>query len=84
MLRPSGRRQRRRRHQSRPGRGARHATADGATDGRPHVPRVRLPREAGERPSPSNAGGRSGPPARAEGKAPTRLALLPSTDDEHP
>jgi hypothetical protein len=83
-LRPSGRRQRRRRHQSHPGRGARHAAADDATDGRPRVPRVRLLRKAGECPSPPNAGGRSGPPAYAEGEAPTRLALLPSTDDEHP
>jgi hypothetical protein len=83
-LRPSGRRQRQRQHQSYLGRGARHATADGATDGRPRVPGVRLLRKAGERPSPSNAGGRSGPPAHTEGEAPTRLALLPSTDDEHP
>jgi hypothetical protein len=43
---PSGRRQRRRRHQSRPGRGANHAAADSATDG--------------ERPSPPNTEGRSG------------------------
>jgi hypothetical protein len=33
---------------------------------------------------PPNAGGRSGPPDHAEGEAPTQLALLPSTDDEHP
>jgi hypothetical protein len=46
-LYPSGRRQHRRRHQSRPGRGARHAAADSATDG--------------ERPSPPNTEGRSGP-----------------------
>jgi hypothetical protein len=83
-LHPSGRRQRRRRHQSHPGRGARHAAADGATDGRPRVPRVRLLRKASERPSPPNAGGRSGPPAHTESKAPTRLALLPSMDNEHP
>jgi hypothetical protein len=81
---PSGRRQRQRRHQSRPGRGARHAAADGASDGWPRVPGVRLLRKAGERPSPPNAGGRSGSPAHAEGSAPTRLALLPSADDEHP
>jgi hypothetical protein len=56
----------------------------GASDGRPLVPGVRLLRKAGERPSPPNAGGRSGPPAHAEGRTPTRLALLPSTDDEHP
>jgi hypothetical protein len=48
-LHPSGRRQCRRRHQSHPGRGARHAAADGATDGRPHAPGVRLLRKAGER-----------------------------------
>jgi hypothetical protein len=81
---PSGRRQSQKWHQSYPGRGARHATADGATDGRPHVPRVCLLRKAGERPSPPNAGGRSGPPAHTEGEAPTRLTLLPSADDEHP
>jgi hypothetical protein len=74
----------RRRHQSHPGRGARHTAADGASDGRPRVPRVRLLHRAGKRPSPPNAGGRSGPPAHAEGGAPTRLALLPSADDEHP
>jgi hypothetical protein len=51
---------------------------------RPRVPEVRLLRKAGERPSPPNAGGRSGPPAHAEGGAPTRLALLPGVDDEHP
>jgi hypothetical protein len=84
MLRPSSKRQRRRRHQSHPGRGARHATADGAPDGRPHVPGVRLLRKVGERPSPPNARGRSRPPAHVEGEAPTRLALLPSADDEHP
>jgi hypothetical protein len=82
--RPSGRRQRRRRHQSHPGRGARHTTADGASDGRPRVAEVHLLHKAGERPSPPNAGGRSGPPAHAKGGAPTGLALLPSTDDEHP
>jgi hypothetical protein len=81
--RPSGRRQRRRRHQSHPGRGAKHAAADGASDGRPRVAEVRLLRKAGERPSPPNAGGRSGPPTHTEGRTPTRLALLPSTDDEH-
>jgi hypothetical protein len=52
--------------------------------GQPRVPEVRLLRKARERPSPSNAGGRSGPPAHAEGGSPTRLALLPSADDEHP
>jgi hypothetical protein len=82
--RPSGRRQRRRRHQSHPGRGARHAAADGASDGRPRVAEVCLLRKAGKRPYPPNAGGRSGPPARAKGGAPTRLTLLPSADDEHP
>jgi hypothetical protein len=81
---PSFRRQRRRRHQSHPGRGARHAVVDDASDGRPRVPRVRLLRKASERPSPPNAGGRSGPPAHAEGGTPSRLALLPSADDEHP
>jgi hypothetical protein len=45
---------------------------------------VRLPRKAGGCPSPPNAEGRSGSPAHAEGRAPTWLALLPSTDDEHP
>jgi hypothetical protein len=80
---PSGRRQRRRRHQSHPGRGSRHAAADDASDGQPCVPGVRLLRKAGERPSPPNVGGRSGPPAHAEGRTPTRLALLPSMDDEH-
>jgi hypothetical protein len=45
---------------------------------------VRLLRKAGGRPSPPNAGGRSVSPAHAEGRTPTRLALLPSTDDEHP
>jgi hypothetical protein len=84
MPRPSGRRQRRRRYQSRPGREARHATANDASDGRPLITEVRLLHKAGERPSPPNAGGRSGPPAHEEGGAPTRLALLPSTDDEHP
>jgi hypothetical protein len=83
-LRPSGRRQRRRRHQSHPGRRARHAAADGASDGRPRVPGVCLLRKAGERPSPPNVGGRSGPAAHAEGRTPTRLTPLPSTDDEHP
>jgi hypothetical protein len=45
---------------------------------------VCLLRKAGERPSPPDAGGRSGSPAHAEGRAPSRLALLPSTNDEHP
>jgi hypothetical protein len=81
---PSGRRQRWRRHQSHLGRGARHAAADGASDGRPRVPGVCLLRKAGKRPYPPNARGRSGPPAHAEGGTPTRLALLPSVDDEHP
>jgi hypothetical protein len=45
---------------------------------------VRLLRQAGEHPSPPNAEGRSGSPARAEGRAPAWLALAPSTDDEHP
>jgi hypothetical protein len=44
----------------------------------------RLHHKAGERPSPPNAGGRSGPPAHTEGGTPTRLALLPSADDENP
>jgi hypothetical protein len=52
--------------------------------GRPRVAEVRLLRKAGERPSPSNAGGRSGSPAHAEGRTPTRLAFHPSEDDEHP
>jgi hypothetical protein len=52
--------------------------------GRSHVPEVRLLRKAGKRSSPPNAGKRSGPPAHAEGGTPTRLALLPSADDEHP
>jgi hypothetical protein len=81
---PSDRRQRRRRHQSHPGRGARHTVADDASHGRPCVAEVHLLRKASERPSPPNAGGRSGPPAHVEGGAPTRLALLPNTDDEHP
>jgi hypothetical protein len=84
MPRPSGRRQRWRWHQSHLGRGARHAAVDGASDGRPRVSGVRLLRKTGERPSPPNAGGRSGPPAHTEGGASTRLVLLPSTDDEHP
>jgi hypothetical protein len=83
-LRPSGRRQHQRRHQSHPGRGAKHEAADSATDGQPHVPGVRLLRKTGERPSPPNAGGRSEQPSHAEGEASTRLALLPSADDEHP
>jgi hypothetical protein len=83
-LHPNGRTQRRRRCQSHPGRGARHAAADGATDGRPREPGVHLLCKVGERPSPPNAGGRSGPPAHTESEALTRLALLPSADDEHP
>jgi hypothetical protein len=68
-LHPSGRRRRRRRHQSCPDRGARQAAADSAIDG--------------ERPSPPNTEGRSGPlPTRR--RVPTRRTLLPSTDDEHP
>jgi hypothetical protein len=39
---------------------------------------VRLLRKAGERPSTSNAGGRSGSPTHAEGPTATRLALPPS------
>jgi hypothetical protein len=39
---------------------------------------VRLLCKAGERPSPPNAGGRSGSPAHAEGRTATRLALPPS------
>jgi hypothetical protein len=52
--------------------------------GRPRVTEVCLLRKAGERPSPPNAGGRSGLPAHVEGRAPTRLTLFPSADDEHP
>jgi hypothetical protein len=52
--------------------------------GRPRVAEVRLLRKAGEHPSPSNAGGRSGSPAHVEGKTPTQLAFHPSEDDEHP
>jgi hypothetical protein len=51
---------------------------------RPHVAKVRLVRKAGEHPSPLNVGGRSGSPAHAEGRTPTRLAFHPSEDDEHP
>jgi hypothetical protein len=51
--------------------------------GRPRVAEVRLLRKAGEHPSP-NAGGRSGSPAHAEGRALTRLTFHPSKDDEHP
>jgi hypothetical protein len=62
-LRPSGRRRHRKQHQSRSGRGARHAAADSATDG--------------ERPSPPNTEGRSGPlPTRK--RDPTRRALPPA------
>jgi hypothetical protein len=39
---------------------------------------VRLLRKAGERPSPPNAGGRSGSLAHAEGRIATRLALPPA------
>jgi hypothetical protein len=66
------------------GQGARQAAADGASDDQPRIAEVCFLRKAGEHPSPPNAGGRSGPLARAKGGAPTRLALLPSTDDEHP
>jgi hypothetical protein len=52
--------------------------------GRPRVAEVRLLHKAGEHPSPPNAGGRSGSPAHAEGRTPTRLAFHPSEDDEHP
>jgi hypothetical protein len=52
--------------------------------GRPRVAEVRLLRKAGEHPSPPNAGGRSGSPAHAEGRTPTRLAFHPSEYDEHP
>jgi hypothetical protein len=52
--------------------------------GWPRVAEVRLLRKAGEHPSPPNAGGRSGSPAHAEGRTPTRLAFHPSEDDEHP
>jgi hypothetical protein len=52
--------------------------------GWPLVAKVRLLRKAGERPSPPNAGGRSGSPAYAEGRTLTRLAFHPSKDDEHP
>jgi hypothetical protein len=62
--------------------GTRQLTAPAA--GWPRVADVRLLRKAGERPSPPNAGGRSGSPAHAEGRTPTRLAFLPSEDDEHP
>jgi hypothetical protein len=51
--------------------------------GRPCVAEVRLLCKAGEHPSPPNAGGRSGSPAHAEGRTPTRLAFHPSEDDEH-
>jgi hypothetical protein len=82
--RPSSRRQRRRRHQSHLGQGARHAAANGSCGRPPRVAEVRLLRKAGERPSPPNAGERSGSPAHAEGRTPTRLAFHPSEDDEHP
>jgi hypothetical protein len=82
--RPSSRRQRQRRHQSHPGRepDTRQLTTPAAD--RPRVAEVRLLSKAGERPSPSNAGGRSGSPAHAEGGTPTRLAFHPSEYDEHP
>jgi hypothetical protein len=68
-LRPSGRMQRRRRCQSHPGREARHAAADNATDG--------------ERPSPPDTEGRSGSlPTRRWSL--NSAHPLPSTDDEHP
>jgi hypothetical protein len=68
-LHPSGRRRHRKQHQSRSGRGARHAASDSATDS--------------ECPSPPITEGRSGPlPTRRWD--PTRCTLLPSTDDEHP
>jgi hypothetical protein len=54
------------------------------TFGRSRVPEVRLLRKVGERPSPLNVGGRSGPLAHAEGGTPTQLTLLPNTDDVHP
>jgi hypothetical protein len=54
------------------------------TAGRPRVAEVRLLRKASEHPSPPNAGGRSGSPAHAEGRTPTRLAFHPIKDDEHP
>jgi hypothetical protein len=66
---PQRRRRHRKQHQSRSGRGARHAAADSATDGK--------------RPSPPNTEGRSGPLPTWK-RDPTRRALLPSTDDEHP
>jgi hypothetical protein len=50
--------------------------------GRPRVAEVRLLRKAGEHPSPPNARGRSGSPAHAEGRTPTRLAFHPSEDDK--
>jgi hypothetical protein len=55
-----------------------------AAVGQPRVPEVCFLRKAGESLSPANTEGRSGLPARAEGGDPTRHALLPSTDDEHP
>jgi hypothetical protein len=81
-LHPSGRRQCRRRHQSHPGRGARHAAADGATDGRPRAPRVCLLRKAGERPSPPNAGGRSRPPAHTLGSPSSPARMMNILDAE--
>jgi hypothetical protein len=68
-LRPSGRRWHRKQHQSRSGRGARHAAAASATDG--------------ECPSPPITEGRS-EPLPTWRRAPTRHALLPRLDDEHP
>jgi hypothetical protein len=50
----------------------------------PRVAGGRLLRRAREHPSPPNAEGRSGSPARAESRPPARCTLLPSTDDENP
>jgi hypothetical protein len=44
----------------------------------------RLLRRAGGWFPPPEAGRRGGPPTRAGGRAPARLTLLPSQDDEHP
>jgi hypothetical protein len=80
-----GRRRRKGRGRGRPTHGT---TVARAVDGQPPLTRqqvaVCLLRKAGERPSPPNAGGRSGSSTRAEGPTATRLALPPSTDDEHP
>jgi hypothetical protein len=71
--RPNGRRQRRRRRRGHRSRGTGQVVAGGACSrpvapavGRSRIPEARLLRKAGERPSPPNAGGRSGPPAHAE------------------